>query len=215
MLNSVDYTIQVEATSKGGSIVTHAQQSLKEIYKSYLGELELATTEWRADEFYLFFARTISDRHEESIVTINILATIFVVLFLALVFSWVWYRSLERKRDFEDQSGGWHEELSAFRQENKANDMEVRRSQIMLYETLGEGAFGIVRKGKLMPQYRIKYNWGLIGLRQLKTNENGLKQSIDVAVKMVKGGNGEIRAHFGFLAPLTSLFFQTLATVSG
>lgn len=193
MLNSVDYTIQVEATSKGGTIVTHAQQSLKEIYKSYLGELKLATTACRPSPEqtnYSFFTRTISDRHEESIIMIYILATIFVVLFLASVFSYVWYRSLKRKRDFEDQSDGWHEELSAFRQENKANDMEVRRSQILLYETLGEGAFGIVRKGKLMPQYRIKYNWRLLGLRQLKTNENGLKQSMDVAVKMVKGGNG-------------------------
>lgn len=51
--------------------------------------------------------------------------------------------------------------LTSLHQDN----MEVNRSQIKLYETLGEGAFGIVRRGKLMPQ------------------------CMDVAVKMVKGGS--------------------------
>lgn len=50
--------------------------------------------------------------------------------------------------------------LTSLHQDN----MEVNRSQIKLYETLGEGAFGIVRRGKLMPE------------------------CMDVAVKMVKGG---------------------------
>lgn len=43
MLNSIDYAIQVEAFSNGGSMVTHAQQSLKEIYQSYLGKLKSVT----------------------------------------------------------------------------------------------------------------------------------------------------------------------------
>lgn len=74
----------------------------------------------------------------------------------------VLYRRMKLKRRIDDQSEEIYlrELLSAFHNDN----MEVKRSQIQLYETLGEGAFGIVRKGKLMPQ------------------------SMEVAVKMVKGG---------------------------
>lgn len=69
---------------------------------------------------------------------------------------------MKRKRSIDDQSEEIYlrELLVAFHKDN----MEVNRSQIKLYETLGEGAFGIVRRGKLMPQ------------------------SMDVAVKMVKAG---------------------------
>lgn len=69
---------------------------------------------------------------------------------------------MKLKRNIYDQSEEIYlrELLTVFHKDN----MEVKRSQIELYETLGEGAFGIVRRGKLMPQ------------------------SVDVAVKMVKGG---------------------------
>lgn len=72
---------------------------------------------------------------------------------------------MKLKRNIYDQSEEIYlrELLTVFHKDN----MEVKRSQIELYETLGEGAFGIVRRGKLMPQ------------------------SMDVAVKMVKGGNRE------------------------
>lgn len=69
---------------------------------------------------------------------------------------------LKRNADEQSEEIYLRELLSTF---HKDDNMEVNRSQIELFETLGEGAFGIVRKGKLMPQ------------------------SMDVAVKMVKGGN--------------------------
>lgn len=82
-----------------------------------------------------------------------------LILLISLV---VLYRRMKHKRSIEEQSEEIYlrELLSTFHMDN----MEVKRSQITLYETLGEGAFGIVRKGKLMPH------------------------SMDVAVKMVKAG---------------------------
>lgn len=38
----MNYVIQVLAFSKGGSISTHAEQSVQEVYESYLGEAELS-----------------------------------------------------------------------------------------------------------------------------------------------------------------------------
>lgn len=38
MLNSLNYDIRVKAYTKGGATVSIAQQSLQEIYNSYLGE---------------------------------------------------------------------------------------------------------------------------------------------------------------------------------
>lgn len=40
-LRSMNYVIQVQAFSRGGSILTHADQSLQKVYESYLGETEL------------------------------------------------------------------------------------------------------------------------------------------------------------------------------
>lgn len=42
VLNSVNYDIQAIAHAKGGTTVTNAQQSLREIYKSFLGESIMA-----------------------------------------------------------------------------------------------------------------------------------------------------------------------------
>lgn len=88
---------------------------------------------------------------------------ILILLLLLLILFIVLYRRMKHKRNVDEQAEEIYlrEKLSAFHKD----EMEVKRSQISLYETLGEGAFGIVRKGKLMPH------------------------SIDVAVKMVKSGS--------------------------
>lgn len=113
-----------------------------------------------------------------------------VALLTSLVLVIALYRRMKRKQDNADESRDLHELLTAFHRENKAHDMEVNLIQIKYHrnEMLGEGAYGIVYKGKIMPKYRLKFNWGLLGLRQLKPYQNGLKQSMDVAVKMLKKG---------------------------
>lgn len=116
-----------------------------------------------------------------------ILASAFIVLLLLVVYVLALYRRMKLKRNSECELGDLREVLSAFRQENKDNDMEVHRTQIQLCEALGEGAFGIVHRGKWMPRYRIKFNWGVLGLRQFPLNKNEITQSMDVAVKMLKG----------------------------
>lgn len=93
----------------------------------------------------------------------KILLPVLLVLLVLLISLTLLYRRVKLKRSIDDQTEEIYlrELLSAFHKDI----MEVNRSQIQLYETLGEGAFGIVRKGKLMPQ------------------------SMEVAVKMVKGGS--------------------------
>lgn len=131
------------------------------------------------------------DSHQESIKTIRILVPLLIVLLTSLLLVIALYRRMKLKRDNADESRDLHELLSAFHRENKVHDLEVNLTQITYNrnEMLGEGAYGIVYKGKIMPQSRLKFNWGLLGLRQLKPNQNGLKQSMDVAVKMLKKGN--------------------------
>lgn len=71
---------------------------------------------------------------------------LFVLLFALILFIGL-YRRIHFKRNAEDQSKEIYlRELSSVFHKD---DMEVNRSQIQLYETLGEGAFGVVRKGKL------------------------------------------------------------------
>lgn len=112
---------------------------------------------------------------------------LFVFLLLS-VLAIALYCCMKLKRD---ESTDLHELLLAFHRENKIHDMEVNFTQITYNENemLGEGAYGIVYKGKIMPKYRLSFNWGLLGLCQLKPHHNGLKESMDVAVKMLKKGD--------------------------
>lgn len=111
------------------------------------------------------------------------------MLFVALIALIVSYRYMKITRYTLKQPAELRKILLAFHQANKVLDLEVDRSRIELYETLGEGAFGIVRKGTLKPQHRASYNRKWLLLRQLQPNRTETKHCIDVAVKMVKRGN--------------------------
>lgn len=92
---------------------------------------------------------------------IVILIALLLVLSLSLLLFVILYRRMKFRHHNENYSKEMYVRELALTY-NK-DEMEVDPSYIRLYEKLGEGAFGIVRKGVLFPQ----------------------KQ--DVAVKMLKG----------------------------
>lgn len=89
-----------------------------------------------------------------------------VILVLVLAFGA--YLRKKRKYYNADESRDLHELLRAFHRENRAHGMEVKLKQITYNsnDMLGEGAFGIVYKGRKMPKNRFF--------------RNGLEQSMDV-----------------------------------
>lgn len=146
------------------------------------------STQWRAIALkiftFFFFCFQCSDIHEESMKTIKILMPIVIVLLLVLC---LLYGYTKYKQNTHCPPRDVREMLSTFHLENK--DMEVNITQIARNAKLGEGAFGIVYKGELMPPNRITFNCELLNLCQLNLNGMEIEQKTEVAVKMLKEGS--------------------------
>lgn len=114
----------------------------------------------------MYFVFFYIDEHQTQIKIVQILVLVLLTVTITLVIIVILYRRIKQKR-LKDEHFMKYQSKEIYLRElastYNTDEMEVDANKVRLYDILGEGAFGVVRRGLILPMGQ------------------------DVAVKMLKG----------------------------
>lgn len=153
-ISDISYDVMIMAFSLGGITVNPTVYfNLKEVNSNFFGNLELnplmSFFNSLNGAFIWHLIVSVSVHYKRTLIVIGILSPFLVLLSVSFIFVVIQNHRNRMKHKKEIFSKEMY--LRKLIQSHNKDEMEIEPANVELYELLGEGAFGIVRKGLLKP----------------------------------------------------------------